>query len=91
MSQPLAQLHVLRACTKGQEVTPHVERGVLLLEEVLGRIGVICGHIIHGEAVREGRGVCHGAWVLGPLDGAFGRGALVVSSSAKSLATVQVD
>lgn len=41
VSQPLSQLHILRASTEGQEVAPHVERGILLLKEVFGSLGVV--------------------------------------------------
>lgn len=57
MSQPLAQLRILRASTKGQEIAPHIQWGVLLLEEVLRGIGVICGEVIEGQTVRQRRRV----------------------------------
>lgn len=41
VSQPLAQLHILRASTEGQEVAPHIQRGILLLEEVFGALGIV--------------------------------------------------
>lgn len=54
MSQPFTQLHILWTGTEGQEVAPHIQRGVLLLKEVLGSIGVICSEVINGQAVRHG-------------------------------------
>lgn len=51
VSQPLAQFHILRTSTQGQEVTPHIQRGILLLKEVLWGIGVIGGDVIDRKAI----------------------------------------
>lgn len=86
MSQPLAKLHVLRTGTQGQEVTPNVQRSVLLLEEVFRGIGVICGETFNGQAVGQRGRARHGALGRLSLRGALRR-VLVVSSPAKPLAT----
>lgn len=90
MSQPLAQFHILGTSTQGQEIAPHVQRGVLLLEEVLRGIGVIRYEVVHGEAVSERRRVGNSASLrrLGSLCRALGRLVLVVSSAAEPLTTV---
>ena len=51
MGQPFAQLHILGASTQGQEVASHVQGGILLLKEVLGGIGIVCGKIIDGQTI----------------------------------------
>jgi hypothetical protein len=91
MSQPLAELNILRTSTQGQKVAPHVEWGILLLEEVLRPLGIV-GEVIDRQTVRQRRGVRHVAlmalgnrrlcWAL--------RGVivLVVTSPAKALATI---
>lgn len=90
MSEPLSQFHVLRTSTQGQKVAAHVQRGVLLLEEVLRGIGIVRDEVVHGEAVRERRRVGNGASLgsLGGLSRALGRIVLVISSAAEPLATV---
>lgn len=88
VSQPFTQLHILRTSTEGQEVAPHIERGVLLLKEVLGGIGVICREVIDCQAVGQRRRVRHGALrILGGLCRTLGRVVPVVTSPAKPLAT----
>lgn len=91
MSQPLAQFHILRTGAEGQEVTPHIERGVLLLKEVFGGVGVICGEIVDGQTVGQRGRIRHGAGsgILRSLCGTLRGVVLVVSSPAKSLAAIQ--
>ena len=90
MSQPLSKLDIFRTGTESQEVTPDIERGVLLLEEVLGGIGVVRGEVVHGETISERWRVGHGTSLggLGSLRRTLGRVVLVVSSPAEPLATV---
>lgn len=88
MSQPFAKLHILRTSTQGQEVTPDIQRGVLLLEEVLGGIRVICTEAFHGQTVGQRGRVRQCALGDWSLRGAL-RGVLVVSSPTKPLATMR--
>jgi hypothetical protein len=90
MSQPLAKFYILGTSTQGQEVAPHIQRGVLLLEEVLGGIGVIRGEVVHRETVSERLRVGNGARLrsLRSLCRALGRLVLVVSPAAEPLTTV---
>lgn len=89
MSQPFSELHILGTGTQGQEVTPHIQRRVLLLEKVFGSIGIICGEVINSQAVGQRGGVRHGAgsWILRCLCWGFRRVVLVIASPAKPLAT----
>lgn len=57
MGQPFSQLHILRTGTESQEVTPYVQRGVLLLKEVFGCIGIVCGGAVHWQRRTERRRV----------------------------------
>lgn len=85
MGQPLAQFHILRTSTQGQEVASHIKRGIFLLEEVLGGIRVVSGDVIDREAIGKRMRVRHGGSLS--LYGALGRVVLVVSTPAKPLAT----
>lgn len=67
MSQPFPQLNVLGTGTQSQEVPLHVQRGIFLLEEVLGSFGVIRERAVHvrGERCGVGHGTrlgCLGNW-----------------------------
>lgn len=56
MGQPFSQFHILRTGTERQEVAPYVQRGILLLEEVLGGIGIVGGGVVHRQRRSNRRG-----------------------------------
>lgn len=85
MSQPFAQFHILRTSTQGQEVAPHIKRGIFLLEEVLRGVRVVSGDVVDREAIGKRMRVRHGGSLS--LYGALGGVVLVVSTPAKPLAT----
>lgn len=97
MSQPLSQLDIFGTGTQGQEVSLHIQRGVLLLEEILGRVIVLVDGrgAVHREGRVDGGGmghdaplswICHGSLVWGTVVH-LGRVVFVVTSPAKPLAT----
>lgn len=90
VGQPFSQLHVLRAGTQGQEVSPHVQRSILLLEEILRSVGVVDTGAINGLTRGEGRRVGNGSRPLGSWRGrslGWASVLLVVSTTAKALTT----
>lgn len=56
MGQPFSQFHILRAGTECQEVSPYVQRGILLLEEIFGGIGVVGGGVVRWQRRSKRRG-----------------------------------
>jgi hypothetical protein len=54
MSQPFSKLHVLRTSTQGQEITLYIQRGILLLEKVLGGVRVVRCGAVHARRKRWG-------------------------------------
>lgn len=57
MGQPFSQLHILWTGTESQKVTPYVQRGVLLLKEIFGCVGIVCGGAVHWQRRTERRRV----------------------------------
>lgn len=56
MGQPFSQFHILRAGTECQEVAPYVQRGIFLLEEVFGSIGIVGGGVVRRQRRSKRRG-----------------------------------
>ena len=57
MGQPFSKFDILRARTERQEIAPHIQRRVLLLEEILGSVGVIGHRGVNGQIRVQRRGV----------------------------------